>query len=190
MQPMATALQTQGRAGGRSENERDRETGEEAKHPAPASPTIIEVNHGNGREGNQGDPRRAQTVDDPLGVITTKRGMALVIPLLEQTDRQPGPAPGPGEQASPNVPETTVPEQALKSKTDPRRVVLIDGQPYLLDIRFRMLLNSELARAMGFDNEETAYEFVGNVSEVTRQIGNAVPVNLAAALVRAALSPG
>ena len=69
-------------------------------------------------------------------------------------------------------------------------MVLIDGQPYLLDIRFRMLQNGDLARAMGFDNEDTTYEFVGNVSEVTRQIGNAVPVNLAAALVRAALETG
>ena len=42
----------------------------------------------------------------------------------------------------------------------------MDGHPYLLDIRFRMLQNPELARAMGFDDEETTYEFVGNVSEV------------------------
>ena len=55
---------------------------------------------------------------------------------------------------------------------------------------FRMLQNSELARAMGFDDEETTYEFVGNVGEVTRQIGNAVPVNLAEALVRAMLEEG
>ena len=64
----------------------------------------------------------------------------------------------------------------------------MDGVPYLLDIRFRMLENAELARAMGFDDEETKYEFVGTVSEVTKQIGNAVAVNTAAALVKAALS--
>ena len=50
-----------------------------------------------------------------------------------------------------------------------------------------MLQNPELARAMGFEDEETSYEFVGNVTEVTKQIGNAVPVHLAAALVKAAL---
>ena len=33
-------------------------------------------------------------------------------------------------------------------------------------------------------------EFVGNVTEVTKQIGNAVPVGLAAALVKAALGQG
>ena len=70
---------------------------------------------------------------------------------------------------------------------DPRRVVFLDGSPYLLDIRFRMLQNTELAKAMGFEDEETAYEFYGNVAEVTKQIGNAVPVHLASALVKAIL---
>jgi site-specific DNA-cytosine methylase len=68
---------------------------------------------------------------------------------------------------------------------DPRRLVMINGEPYLLDLRFRMLSNLELARAMGFSDEESTYEFVGNISEVTRQIGNAVPVNMAKALVLA-----
>ena len=184
VQTLATACQTHGRARGQDGNQRDWEKEDEGKKekrpaPAPTSPAIIEVNHGKSGKGNQDGPRRAQTVDDPLGVITTKRGMALVTHLLAQTDQQPEPAAGYGERA--------VLEQALNPKTDPRRVVHIDGQPYVLDIRFRMLQNGELARAMGFEGEETAYEFVGNASEVTRQIGNAVPVNLAAALVRAAL---
>jgi site-specific DNA-cytosine methylase len=72
---------------------------------------------------------------------------------------------------------------------DPKRLVLIDGQPYLLDIRFRMLKNRELARAMGFDDQETEYEFTGTQTEITRQIGNAVCVNLASALVTALLEP-
>ncbi len=79
------------------------------------------------------------------------------------------------------------PEGKPQSDVDPRRIVFVDGHPYLLDIRFRMLQNPELARAMGFEDDETSYEFVGNVTEVTKQIGNAVPVNLAAALVKAAL---
>ena len=69
------------------------------------------------------------------------------------------------------------------SIVDPEAVVE-EGR---LDLRFRMLQNPELARAMGFEDEETQYEFVGNVTEVTKQIGNAVPVNMAAALVKAAL---
>ena len=56
------------------------------------------------------------------------------------------------------------------------------------DIHYRMLNNGELARAMGFSDAEREYRFAGSDPEITRQIGNAVPVGLATALVRAALS--
>jgi len=72
---------------------------------------------------------------------------------------------------------------------DPR-IVVVDGVPLVFDIRFRMLTNGELARAMGFSDDEVDYEFVGNKAQVTRQIGNAVPVNTAAALVSALFAPG
>ncbi|MBL9174385.1 MAG: DNA cytosine methyltransferase, partial [Verrucomicrobiales bacterium] len=42
----------------------------------------------------------------------------------------------------------------------------------------------ELARAQGFRDN---YEFTGTKSDVVRQIGNAVPRNLAKALVRGVL---
>ena len=51
-----------------------------------------------------------------------------------------------------------------------------------------MLKNPELARATGFDDENSHYEFVGTQSEITKQIGNAVPVNTAAALVSAIMA--
>jgi DNA (cytosine-5)-methyltransferase 1 len=51
-----------------------------------------------------------------------------------------------------------------------------------------MLEPAELARAMGFSDEDAAYEFAGNKTEVTKQIGNAVPVNQACALVLALFS--
>jgi site-specific DNA-cytosine methylase len=53
-----------------------------------------------------------------------------------------------------------------------------------IDIRFRMFKTHELARAMGFEK----YQFTGNSEEVTRQIGNAVEVNQAKALVGALLA--
>lgn len=114
---------------------------------------------------NHGDDQgasRMQAVDEPLPTVTTKRNVGLIEPVMERADRS----------------------------VDPRRMVTIDGQPFILDIRFRMLNNRELARATGFDDEETTYEFVGNVAEVTKQIGNAVPVNLAAALVTSILGAG
>lgn len=52
------------------------------------------------------------------------------------------------------------------------------------DIKFRMLRKHELAAAQGFRPD---YEFTGNLSEITRQIGNAVPRRLARALVAAAV---
>lgn len=129
-------------------------------------PTV--TNHGAGALVNPtlievnhggGDEGRVRSVDGPLSTITTKRGSALVEPVIE---------PHAGD-------------------VDPRRLVSIDGVVHVLDIRFRMLSNRELARAMGFDDDEAEYEFAGNQGEVTRQIGNAVSVATAAALVTAIL---
>ena len=64
----------------------------------------------------------------------------------------------------------------------------IDGRLYQLDIRYRMLSNRELAYAMGFNEIGNDYEFAGNQAEVTKQIGNAVPVLLTEALVAAVLN--
>jgi DNA (cytosine-5)-methyltransferase 1 len=94
--------------------------------------------------------------------VTTKRGTAVIV-------------------------EAVAEPTAETKNVDPRRLVLINGKPHLLDIRFRMLTNPELARAMGFADNESTYEFVGNIGEVTKQIGNAVPVNMAAALVKVIL---
>jgi len=52
------------------------------------------------------------------------------------------------------------------------------------DIGFRMLRWNELAAAQGFRSD---YQFTGNVQDKTKQIGNAVPRNLARALVLAAI---
>ena len=106
------------------------------------------------REGQQ---PRVHSVDNPLPSVTSKGAGSLVIPTLQELE---------------------------DANIDPRRLVLINGHPYLLDIRFRMLQNTELARAMGFSDEDSSYEFHGTVADVTKQIGNAVPVHTAAALVR------
>jgi DNA (cytosine-5)-methyltransferase 1 len=60
-------------------------------------------------------------------------------------------------------------------------LVVPDAFPWGLDIRFRMLQPRELAAAMGFPDD---YEFAGNKTETTKQIGNAVPVNLSKALTK------
>lgn len=102
-------------------------------------------------------------VTSPLGTIVTKQHIGLIEPVTVQHEAE---------------------------GVDPRRLVVIDGQTFMLDIRFRMLTNLELARAMGFTDNESTYEFVGNIGQVTKQIGNAVCVNLAKALVTAILDKG
>lgn len=59
---------------------------------------------------------------------------------------------------------------------------------YCIDILYRMLTVRELARAMSFDVDGAEYPFAGNATEITKQIGNAVPCRTAEALVRALLS--
>jgi DNA (cytosine-5)-methyltransferase 1 len=56
------------------------------------------------------------------------------------------------------------------------------------DILFRMLEPHELAAAMGFTTEDARYEFAGTKTEKIKQIGNAVPVGTATALVKAIMA--
>jgi len=57
-------------------------------------------------------------------------------------------------------------------------------EPTKLDIFFRMLQPHELAAAMGFED----YQFAGTKRDQVRQIGNAVPVNIAEALCGAMMA--
>ena len=117
--------------------------------------------------GENGDQKpRVHDIDCPVPTVTSRGAGCLALPTLSEIG------------------------QEELDEIDPRRLVLINGHPYILDIRYRMLRNSELARAMGFTDDESEYEFVGNIGEVTKQIGNAVPVRTAAALVKAILAPG
>lgn len=138
---------------------------------------------------------RAHAIDKPLPTMTASGGGYLVEPFLvpqfgERSGQEPRihdvkePLPAVTGHGAGALVEPTL--AVAGDQVDPRRLVLVDGQPYLLDIRFRMLNNRELARAMGFD-DESEYEFTGNAEEVTRQIGNAVECNTATALVTAIL---
>ena len=203
---------------------------------------VVMVNHGNGKQGLEGDKRRAMTINDPLPTITTRHGMGLARTIMVQTSQtggngdysrtteQPLPTittkndiviavptaepyivPNFGEhpRQEPRTHDINAPLPAITghgagnlvtphadqieahkncpTETDHRRLIYINGILCVLDIRFRMLQNNELARAMGFEDEESQYEFVGKVAEITKQIGNAVPVRVATALVRSIL---
>ncbi len=63
-----------------------------------------------------------------------------------------------------------------------------EAWPWGLDVRYRMLQPDELKQAQGFP---PAYEIAGDTKRtVTKQIGNAVPVNLSRALCRQLLEEG
>ena len=112
----------------------------------------------------------AVSVDAPLDTVTTNDRFGLSAPMLHPA--------GAGDI-----------RHLLAALDDPDplyrpRVVEIGGVTYLVDILYRMLTPRELATAMGFPPH---YIFTGTQGDQVRQVGNAVPVNLAKALCRSAL---
>ena len=133
---------------------------------------IIPVTHAD----RVGATERAHGIEQPLPTVTcARRGeLAIVQAFLVQYN-------GTADARDINEPVGTLtakPRYALL-------LTLADGRKMTLDIRFRMLRPRELARAQGFPD---SYEFTGKTDDIVKQIGNAVPVNLAQALCMAVLS--
>lgn len=137
---------------------------------AIAEPVVVSTRHSKADAGPRprstderaGQAPRVHSLDDPLPTITSRGAAELVDATV-----------------------TPAEAEALRRAAEQGRLVSIDGALHVLDIRFRMLEPSELARASGFSDQEAEYEFAGNKTDITRQIGNAVPVNMARALVTA-----
>lgn len=113
---------------------------------------------------------KAASVEAPLPTVTTRDRFAFVAAAFGERKGQ-----------APRVHSIDEPAPTVCATG---RVNLVQGEPATYDVRFRMLQPHELAAAMGFEG----YRFAGNKSEITRQIGNAVPVRTAEALVRAVLA--
>jgi DNA (cytosine-5)-methyltransferase 1 len=155
-------------------------------------PMVLPVTH-------HGGENRVRSTDDPLPTITgARRGeLALAEPfIVPQFGERPTQGPRTHSLDAP-LPAITshgagaLVEPLIDSGADTMpggRLVRINGVVYRIDIRFRMLKPKELARAMGFSDDETEYEFVGTGEQVVKQIGNAVPVNTASALVGALIT--
>jgi len=95
-----------------------------------------------------------------------------------------------GHLVSPHLVEyadtDSVDEAPAAETTEQHALCVPDLYPWGLDLRYRMLQPRELAAAQGFPED---YEFAGDTKAArTAQIGNAVPVNLAKALVTEALT--
>lgn len=144
----------------------------------------------------------AKSVEDPLDTIPTVDRFGLIVPV---TNFNGGNAARSAEQPFPTI----VPSKGghlafitsafgerdgqmprIRPIDVPAPTIAAQGYVPLVDagddddILYRMLQPPELARATSFPDD---YQFAGNKTEVTRQIGNAVPIRMARALVGAAL---
>jgi DNA (cytosine-5)-methyltransferase 1 len=117
--------------------------------------------------GGPGDKPKTRGIGEPIPTVTTTGAISLVEPFLLKYY-------GTAMAASLREPMDTV--------TCRDRFGLV--QPELCDILYRMLLARELAAGQGFPRD---YKFIGNDTEVKRQIGNAVPPPMARALGRRAV---
>ena len=174
------------------------------KHEGLAVPFMLDVNHGSdGRRGNG-----VQSLDDPLGSITTKRGKALAVPfLVPNFGERPGQTPrthsvtdplptvtshGAGGLVVPFITKyygtgiarpVTAPLDTIttKKRFGLAMVSLIEtmGKYRVADVGFRMLENDELLVAQGFP---PTYHLHGNIGEQTKQIGNSVCPGVARAI--------
>lgn len=119
---------------------------------------------------------RMRPVSEPVPTVSTAGAIGLVQPFLVEYY-------GTGGCRSVDVPLGTATTKPRFGLAQPE--VVVDGQRYHLDVRFRMIQPHELAAAQGFPK---GYQFSGTKTEVVRQIGNAVPCGLAKALVRTVLT--
>lgn len=117
-----------------------------------------------------GNEKEAQSVDDPLSTLTTKDRLGIVEPFLVRMK---------ANQDGQNI------DDPVKTLTTKESYALVIPQLGIaLDILFRMLQPHELAAAMSFPK---SYSFAGTRADQVKQIGNAVPVNTAKALIKTLL---
>jgi DNA (cytosine-5)-methyltransferase 1 len=128
---------------------------------------VMPVTHSDGSN-------RARSLDQPIPTLTTaKRGeLAFITASFGERPTQ-----------APRVHSVDDPAPTICATG---RVNLVTAQPQRpYDILFRMLEPHELAAAMSISSPERPYRFVGNKTEVVRQIGQAVPRKTGRALVHA-----
>ena len=113
----------------------------------------------------------ARAVEDPAPTIATGGAVSLIEPFIVKFYGTAGAA------------RLDTPLDAVTTR-DRFGLVTVDGRRYRLDIRFRMLAPHELGQAQGFARDD---HFCGTRTEQVRQIGNAVPVNMAQALCETTL---
>lgn len=148
--------------------------------------TIIAMEHGG----------RALPITRPLPTVTTAKGgafgLAYILPQQSGGKLRPVSQPAPTISAAGALAliveyygngKARPVTEPLPTVTTVDRFALIQQRGG--DILFRMLKWPELAAAQGFRRD---HKFTGNVRDITKQIGNAVPRRLARAIVAAVMS--
>lgn len=136
-----------------------------------ATPFIMPVNHGK-------NDKRTHSIEHPMPTITSVDATGLVEPHIQKYYKSGGVTPI-------SEPLPTVTTKDRFALVTPLIRQLEDGTHVALDIHFRMLKPSELARAMSFPD---SYQFSGNREAIVKQIGNAVDGCQAEALCQAVLA--
>ncbi|MDQ1090637.1 DNA (cytosine-5)-methyltransferase 1 [Xanthomonas sacchari] len=170
-----------------------------------AEPLVMRGNVASGRT------RDMRSATDPLPTITTSESLAFALPVTHHGDTRTHGMDDPlptitganrGELGLaspflvPNFSEREGQAPRVHDIDEPVPTITASGHVQLatpsadvgdeirIDINYRMLHWRELARATSFDDEGEVYDFAGNATEITKQIGNAVPNRTAKALGR------
>ena len=140
-------------------------------------------------------------IDRPLRALTTKNGTGVAMPTAFIT-----PNFGERETQAPRVhmleqPIPTITGHGAGMLVDPNAVQIGElqpGKPYVivsgtviqLDVLYRMLLNTELLKAMSLGSAEEPFKFheSASTSDQTRMIGNGIAGETAMAIIGEAMS--
>ncbi len=136
---------------------------------ALAEPIVMRGNVGTGRTGDM------RPASEPMPTITCSESLALAEPFTMPVTHHGGERVRGVDEPLPTITGANRGELGLAAAADVADEVRID-------INYRMLHWRELARATSFDDEGEVYDFAGNATEITKQIGNAVPNRTAKAL--------
>lgn len=135
-----------------------------------AEPVVMRGNVGTGRTGDM------RPASEPMPTITCSESLALAEPFTMPVTHHGGERVRGVDEPLPTITGANRGELGLAA------AAADVADEVRIDINYRMLHWRELARATSFDDEGEVYDFAGNATEITKQIGNAVPNRTAKAL--------
>lgn len=129
-----------------------------------------------------GQEPRTREIREPAPTITCQNRINLAIPIVSPCTHHDVSNRARGTDEP--MPTITCANRGELTLATPE---IIEG--YYIDILYRMFHWSELSRATGFEDKRNGktYQFTGTATEITKQIGNAVPIRTGTALCAAAL---